>query len=476
MMNRRKFLGGLGVATAGAAIAPLIRSRKANAGPATTEHVVIVAIGGGLRRHESLGMAEGATMPNLFGTTPVVSGYGTGGAVRIDPNYAAQRPALVLPTPRAVPLYTQGALVTNIRYAEGVPGHLQGQACLVSGYYNNLENRADARLPVPTIFEIHRRATNALQTDAWYLTVPGGFYRALMTSDAPDYGARYGASYLQPPGVMSPIVPIVTSGTRTIDVSGGFMLPTIPQDAAEDAAVRRLTSVLDGNAPPFGNDGIVRATVDENAAIEDHLGGIFSDETYQSFFPDSIGIGLDNGSGGVNETADGLTVYHAERILDRFQPSLMSITLLDIDQCHQDFNAYLRAQQLADALVNHLWEYIQGHPDLANRTTMLVLPEHGRHLFSNNQNPDIYGRSGIDHGQGDDGDRDIWMLALGPDIQTTGDIEITGINQPGRSSNSYESIDVVMTAMSLLGHDAAMETALVDEGARPGLTMTQVLR
>src|SRR5690349_1222541 len=212
MVSRRKFLGGLGLATAGVAIAPVFRTRRASADP-LTQHVVVVAIGGGLRRHESLGMAEGATMPNLFGTVPLIPGFGTSaGAPRIAPEYAANAPALVLPPVRPVPLYTEGALITNLRYAEGAPGHLQGQACLASGYYNNIENRADARLPVPTIFELHRRARNAPSTDTWYLTVPGGFYRALMCSDAPGYGARYGVSYLQPPGVMSPLVPIVASG------------------------------------------------------------------------------------------------------------------------------------------------------------------------------------------------------------------------------------------------------------------------
>lgn len=473
-ITRRSFLGGLGVASAAAAAAPLFRTRRAAAGPAA-QRVVIVAIGGGLRRHESLGMAEGATMPNLFGTTPLIEGFGTNpGPARIAPEYAAMVAPLVLPTPRATPLYTQGALVTNLRYAEGAPGHLQGQACLVSGYYNNLENRADARLPVPTIFELHRRAMNTPSTDAWYLTVPGGFYRALMCSDAPGYGAKYGVSYLQPPGVMSPIVPIVTSGTRVLDVATD-PLPTIPQDAAEDAAVRRMIGALDGNSPAWPDDGVVRATAAENAAVEDHLGALFADPSYQAFFPASFGIGLSDGQGGVDSTPDALTVYHAEQVLKKFKPSLMSITLLDIDQCHEDFNAYLRAQQVADALIDHLWRTIEEDPELGGTTTLIVLPEHGRHLFHNGRNPDSYGRSGLDHGVGDDGDRDVWMLALGPDIQP-GVFAPTGITQPGRTSGRYETIDAVMTAMSVLGHGDRMTEELEDEGARPGLVIQEVMR
>src|SRR5690606_824154 len=98
---------------------------------------------------------------NLFGRVPLIPGFGDAdaGDPRIAPEYAAAVRPLALPAPLASPLYTQGTLITNLRYAEGAPGHLQGHACLVSGFYNNLENRADARLPVPTIFEIHRRQT-----------------------------------------------------------------------------------------------------------------------------------------------------------------------------------------------------------------------------------------------------------------------------------------------------------------------------
>ena len=153
----------------------------------------------------------------------------------------------------------------------------------------------------------------------------------------------------------------------------------------------------------------------------------------------------------------------------------MAITLLDVDVCHSDFNGYLRGQQLADACVNHLWNFIQADPELKDKTTMIVLPEHGRHLFSNGNNPDSLGRSGIDHGQGDDGDRNVWMLALGPDIKQNQVIAPTGITQPGRTSGKYETIDAVMTAMSVLGHDQKMADELDAFGARPGLVIGEAM-
>ena len=481
-MNRRNFLktglAGLGAVAATSGLGPLIKTRRAAAATGG-KRVIIVGIGGGLRLRESLGMAEGATMPNLLGTAPLISGFGTSaGAPRIAPEYASRMPALVLPTPRATPLYTEGTLITNLRYADGPPGHLQGHGCLLSGFYNKLENRADAHLPVPTVFELHRRQTNAPATDTWYLSVIGGFYRALITSDHPDYGSRYAGIYLQPPGVMQPLTSIIATGTRTLDLKqAGDPFPTIPLDAAEDAAAAKLTSLLDGNTPAFAaGDATVHLSADDNARIQAHLAEIYSDNTYNKFFPQSFGIGLRKPDNTIDATNDLRTIYHAERVLTKFRPSVMAITLLDVDTCHADFNSYLRAQQLADAGVAHLWATIQADPELRDTTTMIVLPEHGRHLFMNGNNVDSFNRSGIDHGQGDDGDRNVWMLALGPDIKRNNVIAPTGVAQSGRGSGRYETIDAVMTAMTTIGHGDAMKAELTDAGARPGLVVQEVMR
>jgi hypothetical protein len=479
-LSRRCFLGAAGAGLAGAALAPFFRVRRAHAAsPFVAKRVVVLAIAGGVRMRESLGMAEGATMPNLLGAVPLVAGFGDAGAgsPRIAPEYAAAMPQVVTPPPLATPLLAQGTLVTNLRYAEGAPGHLQGHACLVSGFYNNLENRADARLPVPTLFEVHRRERSAPATDAWYLSVPGGFYRALQASDHPEFGARFGGTFLSPPGVMSPLVPLITSGRRAIDLQGGPALPAIPHDADADRAVRRLAKILDQNSPAFAADNTTfRASGDENADLQDHVASFYADESYDQYYPDSVGIGFDDGGGDLDARGDALTVYHAERVLAKFKPSLMVMSLLDIDTCHSDFNGYLQAQQVADAAVRHLWEFIQSQDGLRDETALLVLPEHGRHLFFNGLYPDSLGRSGIDHGQGDDGDREVWMLALGPDFKAGEVLAPTGVSQPGRISGRYETIDAVMTAGALLGLEEVMANAQTGAGARPGLVIGEILR
>ena len=468
-LSRRNLFRAAGAAAAGAAIS---RDRPALAGRTfAAKRSVIVSIAGGLRLSESLGMAEGATMPNLFGRVPLVPGSGDddAGPTRIAPGYLS--PELVLPPTRRVPLYTEGALVSNLRYAEGVPGHLQGAACLTSGLYNNLDNREDARLEAPTLFEIHRRQTNASALDAWYVSNVAGFYRALQYGGHPEFGQSFAGSWVSPPSTANAIVPLVTRGNKRIRLDG---LPVVNDSPESNRAARQLRAVLDGNTPAYGAD-VLQQKPEDSAAMEDYLAEIYGDPTYQSFYPDAIGIGTVADGGGLDATGDALTVYHTERILERFKPSVMVISLIDIDVCHDDFNGYLQSQRVADALVAHLWDFIQSTEGLKNETALFVLPEHGRQLQFNGQNTDTLGRSGLDHGGGDDGDRDVWLLALGPDFEP-GVHAPTNIAQTGRGSGRYETIDVVSTAAEILGHGDLMTSTLTDLGKRPGLVMEGILR
>ena len=66
------------------------------------------------------------------------------------------------------------------------------------------------------------------------------------------------------------------------------------------------------------------------------------------------------------------------------------------------------------------------------------------------------------------------MLALGPDFKP-GVYDPTGIEQAGRTSGRYETIDAVMTAATLLGYGEAMASNLTGLDMRPGLVMEDIL-
>lgn len=468
-MRRRSLLKMGGAALGGLAIT---RPRFAfGESGFAAKRVVIVSIAGGLRKSESLGMAEGATMPNLLGTVPIVSGFGDGaGAVRIAPEYPA--PRLVLPAPRATPIHTEGALVSNLRYDAGSAGHLQGAACLACGAYATIDNRADARPPAPTIFEIVRRATGAPATDAWYLSNVAGFYRALRASEHPEFGPRFAGSWMSPASTFDPMLAAVARGKPSVPRGDGRPRIDAPRDTA---AAEALAAVIDAGTPPFGDDGEIRYAADDTSRVAGYLDEAFADPTFAPIDASRIGIGIDDPVRGYVPTRDAVTIDHAERILSRFRPQVMLVSLIDVDTCHNDYNLYLVHQQVADALVAHLWDFIQSTDGLRDETALFVLPEHGRQLVFNGKNEDSLGRSGLDHGGGDDGDREVWALALGPDFRP-GVVAPSGIVQADRTSGRYETIDVIRTAMTLLGHGDLMESTLAGLGIRPGITMEGILR
>lgn len=67
------------------------------------------------------------------------------------------------------------------------------------------------------------------------------------------------------------------------------------------------------------------------------------------------------------------------------------------------------------------------------------------------------------------------MLALGPDIARDQVIAPTGITQSGRTSGRYETIDAIMTSMTLLGHGDKLAEDITATSRRPGLMMDEVM-
>jgi hypothetical protein len=450
LFSRRRFLSALGHT---ALLAPLVRVRHAFGDTAfQSRYVVVMLFGGGTRYRESVEMAEGALLPNLFGTS--LLGGGDPPPVRIDVGGPMGDPRMLqLPAPRATPLKDLGTLFTQVRYAAGEGGHTQGESSAVCGAYNDKGPRLDDRPVPPTLFE-HLRKKKVLPATATWLVQLAPSNGAISYSRHPDFGPPYGASYLNPQPLLDNFA-LSAVLRRPLDVIRPATLPTLALDPAERDAGDRVRQLLDSDFPARPE----RLPAADASRVEQFIVGDLLATGYPQTRP-------------LSSTSDAVSLYAAERILATFQPALTFVNAFEIDACHQNFNQYLNGIRVADAAVSMLWDAIQAIPEMAGRTTLFVLPEHGRDSYSNEKPADAFGRRPVDHGAdaGPGGFRDVWCLALGPDLQA-GKIIDTPI----------ESVDVGATVAALSGvfdpyQDALRPLTALDPSMRGGRVLTELLR
>jgi len=131
----------------------------------------------------------------------------------------------------------------------------------------------------------------------------------------------------------------------------------------------------------------------------------------------------------------------AKFIMETLHPRLMMVYFADVDHAGHtgDWNYYTSTIRKADSLVALLWEEIQTEPFYANRTSMIVTNDHGRH---DDQHGGFQG-----HGCGCEGCRHIMFLALGPDFK-----------QGYVSYNRRTIPDIVPTMGYMMGFDPEYST------------------
>ncbi|MEO6817169.1 MAG: hypothetical protein ABI177_10740, partial [Edaphobacter sp.] len=137
---------------------------------------------------------------------------------------------------------------------------------------------------------------------------------------------------------------------------------------------------------------------------------------------------------------DELSVYIAKRLMKQESPSLLWITMHDIDVAHSGaFSLYVDAIRRTDRLCAELWKAVQEEPEYAGNTTLLILPDFGR-----DADQDAGGNGFQHHRTGDPASRTTWMMALG-----------AGIRSGVVYDNPVQSIDLVPTIGSMMGFSAA---------------------
>jgi len=276
---------------------------------------------------------------------------------------------------------------------QGILGHYVATASLATGVYETLNNFSAVPPEHPTIFEYFRGDLNRPSSSAWVVAPSNGFSR-IGESDCRSYGPGKGAKVILPKQLLSAVSPM-----NQLDY--GHLL----RDNYENPFY---------TAPIGGGDAELRQ-------LEDVL---------------RLSVGDFRRHARAIESPDELSVYIAKRLMQQESPSLLWITMHDIDVAHSGaYSLYLEAIRRTDRLCSDLWGAVQADPEYAGNTTMFILPDFGR-----DADDDLGGNGFQHHRTGDVSSRTTWMMALG-----------AGIRQGVVYDRPLQSIDLVPTLGAMMG-------------------------
>jgi len=300
-------------------------------------------------------------------------------------------------------LIPQGTFFTQV-INHGILGHYVATASLATGAYETFNNFALTPPANPTVFEYFRKDLKRPANDAWIVAPSNGFNR-IGASDRSGYGPSLGAEVLLPKQLLAAAM-AGKAGTRDEDYLH------LLRDNYETPL---YTSSLAGGQGSGGGS--------QDAEIE-KVAGILK-------------LSLDDFTAHARSLAspDELSVFIARQLMKQLAPSLLWITLHDIDIAHSGaYSLYLDGIRRSDRLCGEIWKAIESDPEYKGRTTMFILPDFGR-------DSDISpGGNGFQHHRtGDALSRTTWMMVLGP-----------GVRQNAVVDRAVDSLDLVPTLGSLL--------------------------
>jgi len=281
----------------------------------------------------------------------------------------------------------------------GILGHYVATASIVTGVYETFNNFAPVPPDNPTVFEYFRKDLKRPATDCWVVAPSNGFAR-IGESAHRGYGPGFGAGVILPKRLLSAAL---AGGDRE----------------------RYQHLLRDNYETPLYAPPLTGAQLELNRMA------------------DVLKLSVDDFAGHARSLAspDEMSVYVARQLMRQLAPSLLWVTLHDIDVAHSGtFSLYIEGIQRCDRLCAELWQAIQKDPEYANRTTMFILPDFGR-----DSDIDSGGNGFQHHRTGDPMSRTTWMMVLGP-----------GVRQNVVVDRPVESIDLIPTLGSLLRFDARL--------------------
>lgn len=280
----------------------------------------------------------------------------------------------------------------------GILGHYVATASLATGVYETLNNFASIPPQHPTIFEYFRKDLRRPPTDAWVVAPSNGFSR-IGESDSRLYGPSWGAQVVLPKHLL---MSVMSEGATDYEhlLRDNYESPLYaPQLGGNEFELRQLETMLKLSVGDFKTHAKTLSSPDE------------------------------------------LSIYIVQQLIRQQAPSLVWITMHDIDVAHTGaYSLYIDAIRRTDRLCAELWKMVQGEPEYAGNTLMLILPDFGR------DSDEEAGGNGFQHHRtGDPSSRTTWMMALG-----------AGVREGAIYDHPVQSTDLVPTLGSILGFQASL--------------------
>ena len=279
----------------------------------------------------------------------------------------------------------------------GILGHYVATASLATGVYETINNFASLPPEHPTAFEYFRKDLKRPSSDAWVVAPSNGFNR-IGESNHRAYGPGLGARVILPKHLLT----AATSGGADYEhlLRDNYETPFYtPELGGSEFELQQLQMLLKLSVDDFKKHARTLSSPDE------------------------------------------LSVYITRQLMQQLAPSLLWITLHDIDIAHAGaYSLYIEGIRRTDRLCAELWKTIQNEPEYTGNTTLFILPDFGR------DSDDDAGGNGFQHHRtGDALSRTTWMMAMGAGVR-----EGVVIDRP------LESTDLVPSIGSILGFSAAL--------------------
>jgi hypothetical protein len=288
-------------------------------------------------------------------------------------------------------LIPQSSFFTQV-VNRGILGHYVATASLATGVYETINNFASLPPEHPTVFEYFRKDRRRPASDAWVVAPSNGFNR-IGESSHRSYGAGLGARVILPKHLLTAALSGGHSDYQHL-LRDNYETPFyVPELAGSEVELEQLENVL-------------------NLSVED-----FKAHARTLSSPDE------------------LSVYVVRQLMRQEAPSLLWITMHDIDVAHSGaYSLYIEGIRRTDRLCAEIWKVIQSEPEYAGKTTLFILPDFGR---DSDEDP---GGNGFQHHRtGDAPSRTTWMMALG-----------AGVRENAVFDHAMESTDLVPTIGRML--------------------------